>query len=81
MTKPALVGTVEAAAILGISVPAMKRLIRAGGIVAAHKFPGGNGAYVFERDHVVRIRDARIAAMRAELDTLEQLADDEDVAS
>ena len=57
-----LVGTVEAAAILGCSVPTLKRKARTGELPHALKMEGRTGAYLFERSVVEAHRDETAAA-------------------
>lgn len=57
-----LVGAVEAAEIIGVSLPTVKRAARAGDLKHEVKAPGKTGAYMFERSEVERYRDALAAS-------------------
>lgn len=65
---PDLIGTADAAKILGVSERTAKRLASSGRLPAAVKMPGETGAYLFRRSDVERMRDMRAAeaAQRAE---------------
>jgi excisionase family DNA binding protein len=54
-----LIGTADAAEILGVSSRTVKRLARAGELPYTIKMPGDTGAYMFLRRDVERIRDQR----------------------
>jgi excisionase family DNA binding protein len=54
-----LIGTADAAEILGVSSRTVKRLARAGELPYTIKMPGDTGAYLFLRRDVERIRDQR----------------------
>ncbi len=57
-----LVGTTEAAGILGVSARTVKRYAKAGRIlVPATKMFGDTGAYVFHRADIERLAAARAA--------------------
>lgn len=62
MGKSELVGTAEAAAILGVTVKTVNLWAVEGKLVPAHKFPGQTGAYVYHRADIEAVRDARAAA-------------------
>ena len=55
-----LVGATEATGMLGVSKDTLIRMIARGVIKAAHKLPGPNGAYLFERAEIERA--ARVKA-------------------
>jgi hypothetical protein len=44
-----LIGTADAAAILGWSLAKVKKAAKAGTLPHAHKMPGDTGAYIFSR--------------------------------
>ena len=52
-----LVGTVEAAEILGWSLPTLKRRARSGEVKPVAKMNGATGAYLFERSAIEALRD------------------------
>lgn len=57
--SPDLVGTIEAAQIIGKSARTVHRLVKAGDLVPAHIAPGGfAGVYLFTRADVEKIRDS-----------------------
>lgn len=61
-----LIGTTEAAEILGVTSRTVKRLALIGNdLPPAHKMPGDTGAYLFHRADVEALRDRR-AERRAE---------------
>ena len=60
MSTPHLIGTSEAAEILGKSPRTVQRMVKAGTLVPEVATPGGRGSYLFRRDSIVLIaqRDA-----------------------
>jgi excisionase family DNA binding protein len=64
MANTDLLGTVEAAEIIGCERSTLSRWIAFGRILPAHKLPGRNGAVLFERAEVERAAEA-YAAERA----------------
>lgn len=57
MTSPDLVGTVEAAQILGKSPRTVHRMVKAGELTPALVAPGGfAGAYLFDRSEIERVK-------------------------
>lgn len=54
---PDLVGTVEAAAILGLERSTLSRWVQLGKLTPAHKLPGKNGAVLFHRSDIEDLRD------------------------
>jgi predicted site-specific integrase-resolvase len=61
MPHDELIGTAEAAGILGKSLPTVKRYAMAGRLPVAVKMKGDTGAYLFERADVDRLA-AELAA-------------------
>lgn len=57
-TETPLLTAPEVARILGKSVRTVHRLAAAGDLPVAHKLPGPNGAFLFERATVERYRRA-----------------------
>ena len=57
MPQPDLVGTVEAAEILGWSLPTLKRKARAKDVPYVAKMNGATGAYLFDRKAIEALRD------------------------
>lgn len=57
-----LIGTADAAEILGVSVRTVKRLAKIGELRHAMKMGGDTGAYLFLRGDVERLRDERQAS-------------------
>lgn len=53
MSQPDLVGTAEAAELLGVSVRTIHRMTVKGLITPSIKFPGQTGGYLFERADVL----------------------------
>jgi excisionase family DNA binding protein len=49
MARNDLIGTKEAAQLLGVSLPTVKRMAKAGTLTVAVKMPGDTGAYLFHR--------------------------------
>lgn len=47
-----LIGSVEAAAILGITKPSLTRRIAAGTLAPLTRLDGGRGAFVFDRNEI-----------------------------
>lgn len=64
MPDPDLLSTVEAAEIIGVERSTLSRWIDAGRITPALKLPGINGAHLFARSEVERVRDDYAAASR-----------------
>jgi hypothetical protein len=61
-TTPDLIGTIEAAAILGKSARTVHRLVFHGKLVPAFTAPGGfAGTYLFNRADVEALRDGSAA--------------------
>ncbi len=56
MPTPDLIGTTEAAALIGIERSTISRWVQVGTITAAHKLPSQTGAFLFERAEVERVR-------------------------
>lgn len=52
MTNATLIGSAEACAVLGVDKSTLSRWVAAGVITPAHKNPGKNGAFLFERQAV-----------------------------
>ena len=63
--EPSLVGTVEAADILGWSLRKTKRDAKAGRLPYVHKMPGRTGAYLFHRNVIETIAGNRRRAESA----------------
>lgn len=64
-TQPALIGTRQAAEILGVPRTTLASRLAAGSIVPAIKLPGRTGAFLFERSYIEQIAaDERDAAQR-----------------
>jgi excisionase family DNA binding protein len=57
MPTPDLLGTVEAAEAIGCERSTLSRWIDSGRITPLRKLPGRNGAVLFEREEVERVRD------------------------
>lgn len=57
-----LIGTTEAAEILGWSRAKVKREAMSGGLPVAQKMPGDTGAYLFHRSTVQLIARQRVAS-------------------
>jgi hypothetical protein len=53
------IGTSEARALLGVSKDTLIRMAARGEITPLHKFPGPNGAYVFDRAEVEKVAAER----------------------
>lgn len=53
---PDLIGTSEAARIIGVTPTTLTRWVAAGRVAIAHKLPGLNGAMLFAADEVERAR-------------------------
>lgn len=62
MPEPDLVGTVEAAEILGVSLATIKRLASKGDLPHVVKMRGGTGAYLFDRAVVEDRRQQQLEA-------------------
>lgn len=62
MPVPDLLGTVEAAAVIGVQRSTLSHWIAKGRISPAMKLPGTTGALLFERAEVERVRDEYAAA-------------------
>jgi len=56
-----LIGSAEAAQLLGIDKPTLTRWVKAGRVKAAHKFPGKNGAFIFHRADINALANERSA--------------------
>lgn len=56
-----VIGTVEAAALLGLSVAYVKRLALAGDLPVLSKLPGASGAWLFDRAAILEVAAARAA--------------------
>jgi excisionase family DNA binding protein len=54
-----LIGSAEAARILGIDKPTLTRWVAAGRITPAHKLPGKNGAFLFHRADITALANER----------------------
>ena len=59
VTDSDLIGTREAADILGVTQRTVKRLAKLHTLPSVHKMAGNTSAYLFERDEVERLRDER----------------------
>lgn len=59
----ALIGTTEAARVIDCDKTTLTRWLAAGRITAAHKLPGKNGALLFTRAEVERVRDEYAASL------------------
>lgn len=58
-TPQTLIGTTEAARLLGKSPRTVHRMVKAGTLTPAMTAPGGfAGTYLFDRDEIERLRDA-----------------------
>lgn len=62
MGKNDLIGSAEAASLLGISVSHFHRKVLSGHICPVRKLPGSKGAYVFERKEIDRIAEREVSA-------------------
>lgn len=71
MSQPDLIGTTEAAALLGWSRAKVKRAVQSGDLPYRTKLSGYSGAYLFDRAAIIRTRDQLIAIERARLDALQ----------
>lgn len=66
MPDDELIGTADAAAILGVTLPTIKRLaLRGDALQPAVKMRGKTGAYLFRRADVERLAAARAEAEKA----------------
>lgn len=65
MSNDDLLATVEAAQVIGVERSTLSRWIDSGRITPAHKLPGVNGAHLFRRSEVERVRDAYRAEARS----------------
>jgi predicted DNA-binding transcriptional regulator AlpA len=54
-----LIGSAEAAQILGIHRSVLNKRIRSGGVIPSQKLPGSTGAYLFERSDIESIAGAQ----------------------
>lgn len=61
MVRDDLIGTDEAAQLLGVSKPTVKRMARAGTLPVAIKMPGQTGAYLFHRSDVAALTTEAVA--------------------
>lgn len=68
MTKapPDLIGADESCTILKVHRTTLTRWVGAGVLEAAHKLPGKNGAFLFDRADVEALRDQREKAAESE---------------
>ncbi len=66
MPDPDLLGTAEAAEIIGVERSTIAHWMAKGRIVAHLKLPGRTGAVVFERSEVERVRDEYRASLAPE---------------
>lgn len=57
-----LIGSAEACRTLGVNNSTLTRWVAAGEVKAAHKLPGKNGAYLFERAEIERVGSDRAQA-------------------
>jgi len=57
-----LIGSAEVARLLQINQVTVARWAASGQLTAAHKLPGKNGAYLFQRSDVERIERERAAS-------------------
>lgn len=60
--QPALIGSAEAAQILGVSRATFNRWVAAGRIETAVEMPGSTGARLFTVDEVERVKAEGVAA-------------------
>jgi excisionase family DNA binding protein len=60
--EPQLITTHTAAALIGVSVATVKRLVAAGELPTAHKLEGRTGAHLFTREAVTAYAAKRNAA-------------------
>lgn len=58
-----LLGTVEAAEVIGVERSTLSRWIASGRIETAHKLPGRTGVMLFDRREVERVRDEYAAQL------------------
>lgn len=56
-----LIGSAEAAAILGINKATLTRWVLKDIVTPVHKLPGPFGAYLFSRPQIMRLAQQRIA--------------------
>jgi DNA-binding transcriptional MerR regulator len=59
MSSAVLIGSTESARILNVDKATLTRWVAAGILVPAHKLPGKNGALLFNRADIERLRDTR----------------------
>jgi excisionase family DNA binding protein len=52
-----LLATIEAAEVIGVERSTLSRWAESGRITVAHRLPGKNGAVLFDRAEVERVRD------------------------
>lgn len=57
-----LIGSVEAASILGVDRSVLTRLVQSGRLARAHKLPGENGAALYHRADVEALAATRTEA-------------------
>ena len=57
-----LIGSTEAARILQVDKPTLTRWVAAGRIIAVHKLPGKNGAFLFHRADIETLAKERAAS-------------------
>ena len=62
MSQPDLIGTTEAAELLGVSRATVKRLATTGVLPVANRLPGATGALLYRRADVLRLARKRGAA-------------------
>jgi excisionase family DNA binding protein len=60
-----LIGSAEACKVLDIHPATLGRWVTQGRLTPAHKLPGRNGAYLFTRSDVERLRDELAAEASA----------------
>lgn len=60
-----LIGSVEAARLLGVDRSVLTRLVQSGDLKRAHKLPGENGAALYDRTAVEALAAARTEAASA----------------
>ena len=57
-----LIGSAEAATILGVDRATLSRWVARGRVIPIHRLPGPNGAYVFSRTEIASLAARRIAS-------------------
>jgi predicted site-specific integrase-resolvase len=68
MPLPELVGTVEAATLLGVDRSTLSRWSGSGRLTPIHKLPGSNGAALYKRADVEALREQLKAEALARFD-------------